>query len=226
MNYDYHKEEFNYVYNKYIKVLKSYSDFMEIENRPCEVKPAQLNGKAYKLYQYNYDEVLLVPNKNDLFAGDFDNIIRFSSYEKAGFKFTIISKEDGTIKKETYEYGTYYSDGYPRGKYAYTEMNDEDNLLYQKFLRSKQTTEEFIQKNEVEELGESSRIYAFTRLEHGDKKTYVSPVKKGLLGVKIFGLREERPYSYVNSDKSLVETSEIAVNKSLEKGKVKVKKND
>lgn len=226
MKYNYNKKEFNYAYNKYIKVLKSYSDLTEVENRPCEVKPAQLNGKAYNFYQYDFDEVLLVPNKKDLFAGDFDNIIRFSSYEKAGFKFTVISKEDGIVKKETYEYGNFYRDGSPRGKYSYTELNDEDNLLYQRYLQSEQTVEEFIQKHSVEDFAETTRVFAMTKLELGDKKTYVSPIKHGLPGERVFGLQEEFTYSYVDSNKSLLETSEKAVNKRLEKAKVKVKKND
>ena len=217
-----YNQEFKYVYKKYLDTVDGEVDFEEVPGRPCEKAIVKLNGKNYDIYKYDFYEVLLVPKRGNLFDGDFEDIIRFSSYESAGFNFSIINKENGTIKIKDYYYATYFKNGYPRSKYKYTEINDEDNILFRDFLRCGYSYEEFIQKEMLKNMNISKTICATTRLEHGDKKIYVSPFTTSLTKKKRD--YDDSEYLYIKSDKPLIEISEEMVNDKLNNNQIKTKK--
>lgn len=101
------------------------------DGKGFEPYKAMLNGKPYYLYPYgNTKKFVLVPYGDDLFAGDFDDIITFYKNDKSLF-IDIKNKKNGLYTDTTYSITMDDFNDIVKCLATYKEYNDKNNYIYE-----------------------------------------------------------------------------------------------
>ena len=135
--------ELNYIVNNWFDNLIVDENFV-MEN---EVKRynALYNGKEYYLYfRDNKFEFTLIPKVEDLFVGDFDDIIVFSK-SNSSITLDIKNKKNGIFSNTNYSFELEDFNNNVRCFCNYREFADcDDNRIYNFYLKSETTPYSFV----------------------------------------------------------------------------------
>lgn len=119
--------ELNYIIRNWFDNLLVDESFVKDE---LDEYNAMLNGKPYSIYTYgNKKKFVLVPKKEDLFEGDFDDIITFYKNDKSLF-INIKNKKNKLFSDTTYTITMDDFNDKVKCLAIYKDYDDIDNYLY------------------------------------------------------------------------------------------------
>lgn len=125
-----YENELSYIVRRWFNNLLINEGFVT-DDKEAEKYDAVLNGKPYYLYPYgNRQKFVLVPKVEDLFSGDFDDIITFYKNDDSLF-LDIKNKTDGLYTDTTYSITMDGFNDNVKCLAIYKEFMDKDNYIYE-----------------------------------------------------------------------------------------------
>ena len=221
------KIEENYIHDKYFGNFKMISPLVPV-NDSIKKATVLLNSLPYILYKYDLGNIILVPAKKDLFAGDFREIYNLHFDYQYGIHFNITRKRNSIIEMFNYDFHTKETnllDDYTNVIASYYNMDDSKNILYKVFSEENTPLELFLIKSGINgiELEKNRKFLEIRKDENGVLKKYMTTNLETMMSDVV---NDSMNFENINTDSnaSLIKTAEDIMNKKeLEGFKIKIK---
>lgn len=147
--------ERKYIVDKYFSSVKFLSTLEKVSDRPVSKCDVLINSIPYILYKYESGLITLIPKIDDLFIGDFDDVYQLECAKNCGLHLSIIRKKHSIIENFNYDFllnEQGRAADYVQVLSKHCSMEDDDNILYQKYKEKNIPLELFLISYGINEL--------------------------------------------------------------------------